>query len=218
MLTKRTDVVTAVRPAQGAKPLMLALLFAVGGMMIFTTWAQAPQTQDAPRPAAQHKHRGHHGAHGFHGGAGLFMGSPERIDRSVDRMLKGLDATDAQRSQIQQIARSAAADLRTQRQASRGLRDQGLQLFAAPVVDARAVEAHRQQRLAHQDQMSRRISQAMLEVSAVLSPEQRGKLVARVKEREQRMKARMQERGERGQHHGPRRGLDRQGAASAPAR
>ncbi len=218
MLTKRTDVVTAVRPAQGAKPMMLALLFAVGGMMTLSAWAQAPETRDVPRGAAHHKHRGHPGAHGLPGGPGFFMGSPERIDRSVDRMLKGLDATDAQRSQIRQIARSAAADLRTQREASRALREQGLQLFAAPVVDARAVEAHRQQRLAQQDQVSRRISQAMLEVSAVLSPEQRGKLVARVKEREQRMKARLQERGERGLHHGPRRGLDRQGAASAPAR
>ena len=116
--------------------------------------------------------------HGMGHGEMMFGGSPQRIDRAVDRMLDGLEASDAQRSQIKQIAQSAAADLKAQREAGKGLRQRGLQLFAAPTVDAAAVEALRQQMLAQHDQASKRVVQAMLDVAKVLTPEQRAKFVA----------------------------------------
>ena len=58
----------------------------------------------------------------------------------VDHMLDGLNATDAQRTQIRQIAQAAAADLKAQREAGRALRDKGMQIFTAPTVDAAAAE------------------------------------------------------------------------------
>lgn len=212
MVQMTTDVARVVRPAQGMKQVMAGLVLAVAGTLAVSAWAQAPAAAAASQPAAGRGGPGMHGMDGMHrmqgqhrgdfkgfGGHGFFRGGPEQVDRAVDRLLQGLNATDAQRSQIKQIAQAAATDLRALHETSRGLHEQGQQLFAAPVVDARAVEALRQKRVAQHDQASKRMTQAMLDVSAVLSPEQRAKLVERMKEHQQRMKA-------------------RRGAASAPAR
>ena len=87
----------------------------------------------------------------------MFAGSPERVARGVDRMLDGLNATDAQRAQVKQIAEAAAVDLRAQRERSRALREQGRQIFAAPTVDAAAAESVRQQLVVKHDEASRRM-------------------------------------------------------------
>ncbi len=128
------------------------------------------------------------------GGPGMmvFGGPPEHMARAIDRMLDGLDATDAQRSQIKQIAMSAAADVKAQRDASRNLRDQAMQIFAAPNVDSAAAESVRQQMLTQHDQSSKRMLQAMLDAAKVLTPDQRAKMGTRLKERQSEMKDRMQ--------------------------
>ena len=133
---------------------------------------------------------------GHHGGPGMMMfgGSPERIGRAVDHMLDGLNATDAQRTQIKQIATTAAADLKAQRASARDLHEKSMQLFAAPTVDAAAAEALRQQMLAQHDQASKRVLQAMLDASNVLTPEQRAKLGERMKQRHAWMQERMERR------------------------
>ena len=131
----------------------------------------------------------------------MFGGSPEQIGRGVDHMLDGLGATDAQREQIKKIAIAAATDLKAQHEAGRTLHDQGMQIFAAPTVDAAAAESLRQQMLAQHDQASKRVLQAMLDVSKVLTPEQRAKMAERMKQRQAAMKDRM-EREHRA--HGPR--------------
>jgi Spy/CpxP family protein refolding chaperone len=134
-----------------------------------------------------------HGPHGPGQGAMMmFGGSPEQVARHVDRMLDGLSATDAQRSQIKQIAQAAAADLKTQHEAGKALRERGLQIFAAPTVDANAAESVRQQIEAQHDQASRRMLQAMLDVSRVLTPEQRAKMAERAKQQQAMMQERMQ--------------------------
>ena len=136
--------------------------------------------------------QGHHGA-GMHGGAAMmFHGSPEHVGRAVDHMLDGLNATDAQRSQIKQIATAAAADLKAQHEANRGLRERSMQVFTAPNVDANAAEALRQQMLAQHDQAGKRVLTAMLDISRVLTPEQRAKLGERIRQRQARMQERMQ--------------------------
>jgi len=141
------------------------------------------------------------------GGMMMFGGSPEHVARHVDHMLDGLNASDAQRTQIKQIAQAAAADLKAQREAGKALRERGLQIFAAPTVDANAAESVRQQIEAQHDQASRRMLQAMLDVSRVLTPEQRAKLAERVKQHQATMQDRMQRmHREHGQH----------GAASKP--
>ena len=155
-------------------------------------------------------HRGgHHGGMGGMGmggmggmGGGMMLGgSPERMGRMIDRMLDGLNASDAQRTQIKQIAGQAATDLRAQAVAGRGLHQRAMQIFAAPTVDAAAAEQLRQQMLSQHDQMSRRATQAMLAVANVLTPEQRAKVGERMRDRQ----ARMEDRMKRMERDGPRR-------------
>jgi Spy/CpxP family protein refolding chaperone len=122
----------------------------------------------------------------------MFQGAPEHLGRMIDHMLDGVSASDAQRSQIKQITQAAAADLKGQREAARGSREKAAQVFAAPNVDAAAAEALRQQLLAQHDQSSRRMLQAMLDISSVLTPEQRAKLAERFKQRGAQRHERMQ--------------------------
>jgi periplasmic protein CpxP/Spy len=169
------------------QPPRSALHWLAAGLLVGAAAAVALPVQ------AQGRH-GHGPAEG--GGPGpmamMFGGPPEHVARRVDRLLDGLNATDAQRTQIRQIATAAAADLSAQRKAGHGLREQALQAFTAPTVDAGAAESVRQQMSAQQDQASKRTLQAMLDVARVLTPEQRATLGSRMKERQAAMNDRMQ--------------------------
>jgi periplasmic protein CpxP/Spy len=180
------DLKAAV-PRQGAA---LAMRFAAVGVFVIAVAAAAVNVHA--------QGMGGPGGHGPGPGMMMFGGPPEHIGRGIDHMLDGLGATDAQRTQIKQIAMAAAADLKAQREAGRALRDKGMEIFAAPTVDAAAAESLRQQMLAQHDQASKRVMQAMLDASKVLTPEQRAKLAERVKQR----RTIMQERAQR--EHGPR--------------
>jgi len=125
------------------------------------------------------------------GGHGMGMHGP-MDGRHIDHMLDGLNATDAQRTQVKQIAAAAAADMKAQHEAGRALRDRATQIFAAPTVDAAAAESVRQQMQAQHDQASKRMLQAMLDMSKVLTPEQRAKMADRMKQRSDAMHDRMQ--------------------------
>ena len=173
----RTQVMTArvAQPRQrGLRWVMLSMLVAVSATVAMSAWAQPM-------------------GHGQGGGGGMmFGGSPERVARGVDRMLDGLNATDAQRTQIKQIAQAAAVDLKAQREGTRALRDKSREIFAAPTVDAAAAESVRQQLVVKHDENSRRMLQAMLDVSRVLTPEQRAKMAERMKLRSDHMRERGQ--------------------------
>ena len=119
------------------------------------------------------------------GGADATMGDPAHLGRLADHLLKGLDVSDAQRTQVRQIAQAAAADMKPQQEARRALRDKSLQLMAAPTLDAAAAEALRQQMLAQHDAASKRMLQAMLDIGRVLTPEQRVALADRMKQRQE---------------------------------
>ncbi len=203
-----TRITAAARAAFGA--FTLVVLAAVAS----SAWAQQPPPPppaDGARPSIQRLHdmpgpgggpgmRGHGGPEGF--GPGLLHGSPERMNRSIDRMLDGLGVSDAQRAQIKDIAAKASADVRAQMQAGRGQPGKAADALLAPQIDAGAIEAARQQRLQLHDQMSRRISQAMVDMARVLTPEQRAKALARVHDRQ----ARMEDRRQRMESAGPRGG------------
>jgi len=177
MIESATVNSTVAGKARGLKRLAAGVLIAVSATVALSAWAQ-------PGPG------GHHGG-GF-GGPAMFMGSPEHVNRAVDHMLDRLNATDAQRTQIKQIVQQAAADLKAQHDSVRGLHEKSLQIFAAPTVDAAAAESVRQQMVAQHDATSRRVLQAMLDISRVLTPEQRAKIAEQVKQRQQHMQERMQ--------------------------
>ena len=169
-------MMTSSRAAAGQRAvrwLVAGVLLAVSATVAVSAWAQ-----HGP---------GHHGM----GGPGMFMGSPEHMGRMIDHMLDGLNASDAQRTQIKQIAQAAATDMKSEREAGRALREKSLQLFTAPTVDAAAAESVRQQMLAQHDAASRRMLQAMLDISRVLTPEQRAKMGERMQQRHQAMQEHM---------------------------
>ncbi len=173
----RTQVAVAPRTAgsRGMKWMLSGMVIAVAATFALSAWAQ---------PAG-------HGP-GMHGmgameGPGMMMGG-----RGIDHMLDGLNASDAQRTQIRQIFKAAADDLRGQREQRRALHERGLQIFGAPTVDATAAEQLRQQMQALHEQASKRMLQAMLDASKVLTPEQRAKLAERMKQRGEMMRERME--------------------------
>jgi periplasmic protein CpxP/Spy len=150
-----------------------ALLVAVLGTVTLSAWAMP------------------HGGPGGHGGPGMgmMMGG-----RGLERMLDSVNATAEQRSQIKAIADKAMADLKAQRDAGKSTRDQFMTLFTQPTVDANAAEALRAQKMQQADQASRRMMQAMLDVSRVLTPEQRKQLAERMQQRRAMMERHMNER------------------------
>ncbi len=159
----------------------LAMLVATAAFALAATVAQTAFAQPYAGPGGA-MGAGHMAAGGHDGGA-WGMGAPHRLER----MLDAVNATPEQRTQIKQITQAARAELRAQHEAGRGLREQGAALFAQPTVDARAAEALRQQMLAQHDQASKRMLQVMLDVSAVLTPEQRKALAGRMAQRRSMM-------------------------------
>ncbi len=123
------------------------------------------------------------------------MGGPGMMGGHVEHMLDLVDATDAQRTQIKTIMDTARNELKTSQDALRSLHEQGMTLFAATNVDAAAIEALRVKGSALHEQVSMRMSQAMIDVARVLTPEQRAKLAAKLKQRQARMAEHMKSRG-----------------------
>ena len=98
----------------------------------------------------------------------------------LDRVLDDAKVSAAQRAQVHQIFDAADADLKQARPAERADHEQMRQLFAAPVVDAAAIEAVRERIEARRDAQSRRVTQAMIDVAGVLSADQRQAIAARM--------------------------------------
>jgi Spy/CpxP family protein refolding chaperone len=162
----------------GARLMGVALLVAALGSVTLAAWAQP------------------HGGHGMHGGPGMGMMFG---GRGLERMLDSVNATTEQRSQIKAIAERAMTDMKAQRESGKATREQMAQLFTQPTVDANAAEALRTQLMQQHDQASRRMVQTMLEVSRVLTPEQRQQIAKRMQERRSMMERRMSERRPDGQ-------------------
>jgi periplasmic protein CpxP/Spy len=152
----------------GARLAGAALLIAVLGTVTLSAWAMP----------------------GGHGGPGMGMFS----GRGLERMLDGVNASAEQRTQVKAIAERTMADMKAQREAGKGTREQMVKLFAQPTVDANAAETLRAQMQQQHDQGSRRMMQAMLEVSRVLTPEQRKQLADRATQRGSMMERHMNER------------------------
>lgn len=157
---------------------MRALMAAAA--LVTMTFGAAGTAVAMPFGGGHGMHGGMHGGGpGMQGGMGGMMGGGP----GFGRMLDGINATPEQKAQLEQIWQAARTDMRAQREAGSKLREQMQQLFTQPTVDARAVEALRQQMLARHDAASKRMSQAMLDASRVLTPEQRKAMADRMTQR-----------------------------------
>jgi periplasmic protein CpxP/Spy len=139
------------------------------------------------------------GGSGMHGGPGAGMmhdgpGIGMMQGRMGERMLDIVNATPEQRTQIKQIIDRNVAERQAQRTAHLALREQARQLFTQPTVDPAAAEQLRQQMLQQHDQASRRMMQSMLEISRILTPEQRKQMADHMAQRGEMMRRHMQER------------------------
>lgn len=167
----------------------LNLNFALRPVRIATATLLLALAAGTAQTAMAQPHGGHGGHRGGMGG-GMALMHPQQMERVLD----SVNASAEQRAQIKQIVQAAHADLKAQRQGGSSLREQGLALFAQPTVDARAAETLRQQMLAQHDQASKRVLQAMLDVSRVLTPEQRQALADRIAQRKAMMERHRAER------------------------
>jgi len=134
-------------------------------------------------------------------GMGAMHGGPARIGEGrgpielfSPRVLDAVGATPEQRAQIRQILQSARQDLRGQREARQALRQEALRAFSQPNIDANAVEALRQKQLAQHELVSRRMTQAMLDASRVLTPQQRQQIAERAERGRQMLERHRRER------------------------
>lgn len=128
-----------------------------------------------------------HGKGGQHGPMHEGPGAMPFGGRMLDRMLDDVKAMAEQRKQIKTIADAAATDLKALHDGNKDLREQSIDALLKPQVDAEAAESLRQQMLADHDKVSKRMLQAMLDISKVLTPEQRAQVAEQMKKhREQR--------------------------------
>jgi Spy/CpxP family protein refolding chaperone len=131
-------------------------------------------------------HQAAHHPHGGHGGHGGMMMS--------ERMLDSVGASAEQKTKVREILKTAQDEQRQQREAGQALHQQMMALMTAPQIDAAAAEALRQQQQARHDAASKRMLQAMLDVQAVLTPEQRAKMAETMKARQEMMGRHQRER------------------------
>ncbi len=165
------------RPAQ----MLLATLFVA---------AAASLSPSAHAQPLGDMHGGSVGMRGMHSeGMGMGMAGAH-----MGRVLDAVKATPEQRAQIKSIMEAAHTDLKAQREAGRTLHQQMQAAFTQPTVDARSVESLRAQIAAQHDTASKRMTQAMLDASKVLTPDQRKAMADMMAKRQAMMQRHASER------------------------
>ena len=186
-----TTEFVSCKPA-GLRPLRhlarATLLYALTGAALSVAQAQpAAPGGTTGGPAAMHA-AAHHGmGHGGMGHGGMAMGAGDGM--VSERMLAAAGASAEQKAKVRDILKGAHEEQLKQRAGGQELHQQMLALMTAPQIDAAAAESLRQKIEARHDAASKRHLQAMLDVGAVLSPEQRQKLAERMKNRREMMAA-----------------------------
>jgi len=102
-----------------------------------------------------------------------------RVNRMLGHLYVELDASDAQKQKIDPIVKAATKDLWPLRQKMRDIRRQQRELFTAEKLDRTAIEKLSDERSKLSEQISRRFTQALVDVAEVLTPAQRQQLAER---------------------------------------
>lgn len=184
-MTEQNNVLSqapSAAPAKGRRGVRtlaaLALTGLVAGGAVFFS---AGQNAFADRgPGMEQMGHGEHG-HGPGMMGGGMMGM--MAGRHLDHMLNRVDATDEQRAKIRDISRAARNDVEKLTDVLQPLRKSALDALSAPTVDRAAVEGIRTRLSGVTDEISKRVTTAMLDVAQVLTPEQRAKIAEDMKSR-----------------------------------
>jgi protein CpxP len=107
----------------------------------------------------------------------MMSANPADMSAHVDHVLKHLyvelDATDAQKAQIDPLVRQAMTDLMPLHTQAQSAHTQFLQALTQPTVDRNSLEAARETHIQLADQASKRFVQLIGDVGNVLTPAQR---------------------------------------------
>lgn len=114
--------------------------------------------------------------------------NPEQMmERHIDHMAKVAGATPEQKTKLTAIAKAAQADTKPLHDQLRANRERGAALYTAATIDRAAMEQLRAEQFKIMEQISRRRLQARVDSAEVLSPEQRAKLAAMMKQHHEGM-------------------------------
>jgi len=117
------------------------------------------------------------GPGGHHGPRGGFQG------RGFDRMMDAIDATPEQKEKLRTIMRNTRNEIEPLADKMRDSRGAVVDILGAETIDRAAAEKLRSERLADIDAASQKITTALLDAAAVLTPEQRKELREKFEER-----------------------------------
>ena len=119
------------------------------------------------------------GMHAFHHGS-MMSGNPAdmaaHIDHVVQHLYVEINATDAQKAQIDPLVKQAVEDLTPLHSQAQSAHTQFIRAFTQDPIDRNALEAAREAHLQLADQASRRIAQLVGDAGAVLTTAQRQKV------------------------------------------
>ena len=169
-----------------------AAAMALSGLLLTPAQAQSMPAPGAADGMGQHGGPQHAMAH---------RGGPDGHPRGMahaamlsGRALDSVGASAEQKARVHEIFARAHDAGRQQQQGERALHEQMRALMSAPQIDAAAAETLRQRLQAGREAASKRHLQAMLDASAVLTPEQRQKLAQKGQARREMMERHQQER------------------------
>ena len=182
-------------------PRTLRHLAAAMVLLTSQAWAQGPVSAPAAagvEPAASaagapkadpgsqyHRDRMHgmHGAHGMHAGLLPFLHAGPQAERHTERLLKRIQATDAQAQAIRAVAKKARDQRAPLIHEGRALHQEARRLWAQPQLDEKALDQLRMRMNAHHQRMTDANHGFMLEVARILTPAQRAQLAEAMHER-----------------------------------
>ena len=107
----------------------------------------------------------------------------DHASRIAMHMLDDVDASDAQRQQVQSIITAHNETLNSMRDAGKKLHQESRALLSAPTIDRTALENLRQQQIASFDRSSREMTAMLADIAEVLTPEQRQQLAEKMQKR-----------------------------------
>jgi periplasmic protein CpxP/Spy len=142
-----------------------------------------------PIAAAIEGRGGWHGMHRSWGGhhRGFHSMSPgaakEHLEVATKWALRDIDASEEQQERVSAIAAGAVDDLFRLRERHQANRDAFHAQLGGATIDRAALEQVRQSEIALADEASKRLVQALADVSEVLTPEQRQALMERFHEK-----------------------------------
>ncbi|MBC8024371.1 MAG: Spy/CpxP family protein refolding chaperone [Steroidobacteraceae bacterium] len=114
-----------------------------------------------------------HGERGMHGGGMGFGQITDHFQVHVEHVLKEVDATPEQRSQVKAIVDAAARDIEALRAQHGSVHRELHGILSAPAIDRARLEALRASHVEALDVASKRCATALADAADVLTPEQR---------------------------------------------